>query len=344
MRWLFSLCLFLSLAVRPVFSQEKEPVLYEIKLLKYMMGTNVEIKAVHPNITEAKKGIYYAFKEIERIDKLLGYKGDGSDVARVNASAGQHPVKVSGETFQLLVRTQARSKKYLGLFDITIGPVEELWGFNLDHTPILPANSAIKKLLPLVNYQRLVLNAKDTTVYLPKKGMKLDLGGVAKGYAIDQAVKVLKRYDVQNFILKAGGDMYVSGMKSSTEMWKIGVQHPRQTGELFAVMELKDCAISTSGDYERYFIKDGIRYHHILDPQTGYPSRQSKSASIISTVSAEETDALSTTLFIMGAEKVKADTSLKNYLIVDKEGKIHLDSALVRDHKLSILTQGAITN
>jgi FAD:protein FMN transferase len=309
-----------------------------------MMGTNVEVKAVHPSITAAKKGIYYAFKEIERIDKLLGYKGPESDVARVNAFAGKRPVKISGETFQLLVRCQAHSKKYLGVFDITIGPVEELWGFNLDRPASLPADSEIKKRLPLVNYQRLVLNATDTTAYLPVKGMKLDLGGIAKGYAIDQAVRILKRYDVQNFILKAGGDMYVSGMKSPTEMWKIGIQHPRQTSELFAMMDLKDCAISTSGDYERYFMKDGTRYHHILDPKTGYPSRQSKSVSVISITSAEETDALSTTLFIMGAEKVKANGNLKNCLIVDGEGKLYLDSALVRDHKLSILTQGAITD
>ncbi|NTW48888.1 MAG: FAD:protein FMN transferase [Chlorobiales bacterium] len=309
-----------------------------------MMGTNVEVKAVHPSIAAAKKGIYYAFKEIERIDKLLGYKGPESDVARVNAFAGKRPVKISGETFQLLVRSQAHSKKYLGVFDITIGPVEELWGFNLDRPASLPADSEIKKRLPLVNYQRLVLNAADTTAYLPVKGMKLDLGGIAKGYAIDQAVRILKRYDVQNFILKAGGDMYVSGMKSPTEMWKIGIQHPRQTSELFAMMDLKDCAISTSGDYERYFMKDGTRYHHILDPKTGYPSRQSKSVSVISITSAEETDALSTTLFIMGAEKVKANGNLKNCLIVDGEGKLYLDSALVRDHKLSILTQGAITD
>lgn len=349
MRWLFNFCLLLCLTVRPGFAQEKVPdpervVLYEIKLIKYMMGTNVEVKAVHPDITVAKKGIYYAFREIERIDKLLGYKGDGSDVVQVNANAGERPVKVTDETFQLLVRTQAHSKKYFGAFDITIGPVEELWGFNLDRAPGLPADTEIKKLLPLVNYQRLVLNAKDTTANLPVKGMKLDLGGVAKGYAIDRAVKILRQYDVQNFIIKAGGDMYVSGMKSPTEMWKIGIQHPRQTGELFAMMELKDCAISTSGDYERYFIKDGIRYHHILDPKTGYPSRQCKSVSVISRTSAEETDALSTTLFIMGAEKVKANGNLKSYLIIDRQGNLHLDSALVREHKLSILTQGAITD
>ncbi|NTV45316.1 MAG: FAD:protein FMN transferase [Chlorobiales bacterium] len=349
MRWLFSFCLFWCLAVRPVFAQETAPeservILYEIKLLKYMMGTNVEVKAVHPNITAAKKGIYHAFKEIERIDTLLGYRGSGSDVARINAVAGKHPVKISDETFQLLVRTQTHSKKYFGVFDITIGPIEELWGFNLDHSPGLPADMEIKKLLPLVNYQQLVLNAKDTTAFLTVKGMKLDLGGVAKGYAIDRAVKILRRYDVQNFIIKAGGDMYVSGMKSPTEMWSIGIQHPRQTGELFALMELKDCAISTSGDYERYFMKDGIRYHHILEPKTGYPSRQCKSVSVISRTSAEETDALSTTLFIMGAEKVKANGNLKSYLIVDRKGKLHLDSALVRDRKLSILTQGAITD
>lgn len=356
MRWLFSFCLLVCLTVRPVFAQDTSVVpdskrgdsdraiLYEIKLIKYMMGTNVEVKAVHSDITAAKKGVYFAFKEIERIDKLLGYTGQESDVAKINDFAGKHPVKITGETFLLLARAQGYAKKYQGVFDLTIGPVEELWGFNLDRPASLPADSGIKKQLPLVNYRRLVLNAKDTTAFLTMKEMKVDLGAIAKGYAIDRAAGFLKRYGVQNFILKAGGDMFVSGMKSPTERWKIGIQHPRHTGELFAMMELKDCAISTSGDYERYFIRDGVRYHHILDPRTGYPSRRSKSVSVVSRSSAEETDALSTTLFIMGAEKVKANASLKNYLIVDGDGTVHLDSALVHEHKLSILTQDAITD
>ncbi len=331
----FFLCFLL--VARPIPAQLTGPVLYEIKLLKYMMGTQVEITAVHQDIVAAKKGIYAAFKEIERIDKRLGYHGEKSEVVRINQFAGIHPVKISDETFRILARAKSYAENFNGIFDPTIAPVEELWGFNLERSAKRPADSRIKKLLKLVNYRSLILNAKDTTAYLTTKKMKIDLGGIAKGYAIDRAVDLLRQYDVQNFILKAGGDMYVSGKKSPTEMWKIGIEHPRNAGKLFAMMTLKDCAISTSGDYERYFMQDGVRYHHILNPKTGYPSSECKSVSVISNISAEKTDALSTIIFILGADKIEADSTFKNYLIYDKANQLHLDSALVSQYNLMIL-------
>ncbi|WP_169304757.1 FAD:protein FMN transferase [Chloroherpeton thalassium] len=314
-------------------------MLYEINLQKYMMGTTVEIKAVHPDILEAKKGIYFAFKEIERIDKRLGYQGNGSDVARINDFAGKHPVKIGAETFRLLARAKAYAEKYQGDFDPTIGAIAELWGFNLNRPPSLPQDADLQQTLPLVNYRRLILSENDTTAFLTRKNMRLDLGGIAKGYAIDRAVEILRRNKVENFIIKAGGDMFVSGMKSATEKWQIGIRHPRAPGEIFAIMEIKDCAISTSGDYERFFMKDAVRYHHILDPKTGRPSRRCKSVSVLSETSAEATDVLSTTLFIKGIAEIRAAGTFKNYLILDETGNLHLDSTLVHRYKLRTLTK-----
>ncbi len=133
--------------------------------------------------------------------------------------------------------------------------------------------------------------------------MKIDLGGIAKGYAIDRAVKILHGFNIKNFILKAGGDMYVSGMKSKDEKWQVGIRHPRHSEKLVALLRLKNCAISTSGDYERYFFHDSTRYHHILNPKTGYPSKHCQSVSIITPVSSEKADALSTVFFYVGFSK-----------------------------------------
>jgi len=319
--------------------QSNKPVLYEIKLNKIMMGTTVEIKALHTNIDSVKKGIYLAFMEMERIDRLLGYTGQKSDVAKLNAHAGKSPVKLHAETFRLLMRALATARKYQGVFDPTIGVVEELWGFNSNHEPLLPNKSKINALLPLVNYHRLQLHPSDTTAFLMKSGMKLDLGGIAKGYAIDCAVEILHQNGVQNFILKAGGDMYISGMKSKDEKWQIGIQDPRNPNKVLALLSLKDCAISTSGDYERCFFQDSLRYHHILNPKTGYPARQCQSVSIISEVSTEKTDALSTILFLLGPQKAKTMDEFKQVLMIDSLGIPHYDNNMIARYNLQLFAQ-----
>ncbi len=152
----------------------------------------------------------------------------------------------------------------------------------------------------------MIINEKDTTVFLTEKGMSIDLGGIAKGYAIDRGSAVLKKMGITNFILNAGGDIYVSGTKGENTLWKVGIKHPRHSNDFIAEFDLKDYAVATSGDYERFKIINGKRYHHILDPGTGYPGTLSESSTILAPT-AEEADATATYVFLLGWKKTLSD-------------------------------------
>ena len=174
--------------------------------------------------------------------------------------------------------------------------------------------------MPLVNYRSIILDKKDQTVKFKRKGMAINLGGVAKGYALDRAIKVLKERKVKEALINAGGDIKIMGKRD----WKIGLQHPRKEDEVLAVIKLKDQAIATSGDYQRYFIKKGKRYHHIINPETGYPANKCMSVTIIGP-NAIQTDILATGVFILGPEKgMELIEILENVegIIVDVQGKI----------------------
>ncbi|OGW72823.1 MAG: hypothetical protein A3J72_00400, partial [Nitrospirae bacterium RIFCSPHIGHO2_02_FULL_40_19] len=216
------------------------------------------------------------------------------------------------------------SEKTNGAFDITIGSVTTLWDF---HEKIKPENRKIKERLPLVNYKNIILDKKSSSVYLKKKGMLIDPGGITKGYAADKAVEALKREGIKSGLVSISGDIKAFGLKPDSKPWKIGIRNPRaenKEDEIMATIEVTDMAISTSGDYERYFIIDGKRYHHILNPRTGYPADECRSVSIIAK-DGSITDPFSTGIFILGAEKgIKLLEEMGiDGIIVDKNGKIH---------------------
>jgi thiamine biosynthesis lipoprotein len=266
---------------------------------------------------------------------LSCYK-DSSEISAINREAGIQPVKVSFETFSMMKRAESYCKKYKGVFDVTIGPLSDLWGFSEDKEIVLPDDNEIKNLDKLVNYRDVVLNENDTTAFLKKKGMAIDLGGIAKGYAIDRGSAILKEKGITNFILNAGGDIYVSGMKDKNTLWKVGIKHPRNTNEIIAEFDLKDYAVATSGDYERFKIINGVRYHHILDPATGYPGTLSESSTILAPT-AEEADASATYVFLLGWEKILNDKNI-NYplLIVASDGSIHYNQAFGENYNLEL--------
>lgn len=271
---------------------------YEVNVSKNLIGTLIEAKVISTDINLSKKALYYAFKEIERIDSLLAWQIPTSEISKINSAAGKSPVKVTYETFALLERSLSYSVSSNGIFDVTIGPLTQLWGFNSDEEPErIPEQRLIDSCLGLIGYNDLILNHNDTTVYLKRTGMSIDLGGIGKGYAIDRASYILKSYGQSNFLFNAGGDILVSGNKTENESWVIGIKDPRIEDRLIGSIKLKDKSVATSGDYERYFEIDGKRYHHILDPFTGFPASASVSVSIIAQ-SAERADALATTLFV----------------------------------------------
>lgn len=318
-----------------LYPQDDE-VMYEVSVKKYLMGTTVETTASSSDINYCKEALVAAYSEIERVENLLSCEKGSSEISEINNAAGLYPVKVSYETLSMLQRSNAYSKKYQGIFDITIGPLTNLWGFSSDREVVLPDEKTIKGLLKLVNYDNIIINEKDTSVFLPQKGMSIDLGGVAKGYAVDRASAVLKKMGITNFIIKAGGDIYVSGTKEKDTLWKVGIKDPRHSNNIIAKFDLKDYAVSTSGDYERFKIIDGKRYHHILDPGTGYPGMLSESATILAPTS-EEADATSTYIFLKGWERTLSDTKINfPILIVSSDGSIHYNEIFARKYNLEI--------
>ena len=308
-------------------AHSQDSKLYEFSATKYLMGTEFEITAVHTSIDSMKKAIYFALREVERIQGVMSMKIDTSEIFKINYFAGIKPVKVSYETYSIIERSIEYSKKYDGVFDISIGPVSVRWGFNGDK-PVteIPPKNTIDSLLKLVGYEKIKLNPSDTSVYLELKGMMLDLGGIAKGYAVDRASNVMKEKGISNFIVNGGGDMYVSGYKNpqQSQKWSVGIKHPRQESNVLAIFEINDMAVGTSGDYERFAIINGRRYHHIFDPKTGWPSNTSQSATSIAPTT-EEAVILSKYFFIKGSNLLSLNSGF-NGVIIDSAGTLTTSS------------------
>lgn len=323
--------LFALMLAGPASAQSSD-VLYEVSVNKILMGTTVETTARHTDITRCKKAIYLAYREMERVENRFSSFKPESEISEINRAAGVHPVKVSPETFALVQRAKSDARRLDGLVDISIGPIVELWGISSDRpVTAVPERETIEARRRLVDYRNILLDSLNTTVFLPAAGCRLDLGGIAKAYAVDRGSFVLRQQGVRNFIIKAGGDIYVSGQKGADAEWRVGIQHPREKDSLIARFNLKDFAVSTSGDYERFVIIDGQRYHHIMDPRTGYPATLSRSATVLAPTP-EEADALAKYLFILGYEKAmeSREAAAVPFLIVASDGSIRYNRAFSR--------------
>jgi thiamine biosynthesis lipoprotein len=291
-----------------------------------MMDTVITISVVSHSKDHAERAINTAFLEIKRLEALFDFYSPNSEVSQINKNAGISRVKVSPDMLTVLDKASFVSEKTEGAFDVTTGCLLELYDFSQG---IKPPQSALEKRLPLVNYRAVHINKKDSTAFLEKKGMLIDLGGVVKGYTADKTVEMLKRSGIDSGIVAIAGDIKTFGLKPNGTRWKVGIKDPRaeDQDDIIAALDLKDLAISTSGDYERYFILDGRRYHHLLSPTTGYPVHTCQSASII-TEEGVLADAFATGVFILGSEKgIKIIEQLGfDGLIIDKEGHVHVTS------------------
>jgi thiamine biosynthesis lipoprotein len=267
------------------------------------MGTYMHITIWGQDDDGAVKAIDDAFREIDRIDDEMTTWKEGSDVARINASAGDgKPVKVSDEVIEVVDKSLDMARLSNGLFDITVGSFSGVWKFDEDNDGTIPDDKLVQERKKLVDWHDVVVDHQAHTIMLKRKGQKITLGGIAKGYAVNKAVLVLRARGFADFIVQAGGDMYVAG-KHGGRRWKVGIRDPRgPRDDFFAATEVEDATFSTSGDYERFTIKDGRRYHHIIDPTTGYPSMKCRSVTVMAK-DAFESDAIDTTLFLMGPEK-----------------------------------------
>lgn len=274
---------------------------------QFLMDTIVEITVFADSEEKAREAALSAFDRIKEIQDLTDrYPEEGSnslgqsEVCIINNMAGVSPVEISDDVLNLVELSQQYNKKTRGAFDITVGPLVDLWGFGTK--PVIPEDDQIQEKLELLGMDKVVIDKKAKTVFLKRKGMSIDLGGIAKGYAAEEALKVLKHQGITRAIINAGGNVVVLGKKNSNEPWKLGIQDPRDSSSLIGVLALEDQAAVTSGDYQRYFETKGVRYHHILNPASGKPARGLISATIICD-SSTLADILSTAVFILGPEQ-----------------------------------------
>lgn len=259
------------------------------------MDTYMSISVYGKNAKDAANA---CISEIQRLDRLLDKNDPESDIYRLNHAQGV-PTSSDSETWELLSLAYTYAQQTGGAFDPTINAVSELWGIGSDQERV-PSAEELSNALKQVGYEKLILS--DGKAQL-KDGATIDLGGIAKGYAADRAITILKQYGIERAVLSLGGNVYVLGNAKNGQPWKVGIQDPDHSQEIVATLSLTNCSAVTSGDYERYFEQNGVRYHHLLDPQTGYPSNQGVRSVTVLCESSTRADAYSTALFVMGAEK-----------------------------------------
>ncbi len=265
------------------------------------MGTLVFLTAVSSDNRLAHDAIEKGFAEIHRLEELLSTWIPDSELSRVNDAAGETPIEVSPETIEVLAHSLETARLTNGGFNVAIGPAVESW--NISREGRIPSQEALDAVRPLMDLSRIHVNGDAGTVYLARSGMQVDIGGIGKGYAADLAADVMQAAGASAGVVAIAGDIKTFGRLPDGQRFVFGIQHPRkENGIMIGQLELEDEAVSTAGDYQRYFLKDGIRYHHILDPRTLHPARLSQSVTIVARTGVLA-DGLDTGIFVMGPEK-----------------------------------------
>jgi len=298
------------------------------------MGTRVHLivcpKGPDPvDHDAAQEAAQAAFAEFGRLEGLWTTWSPASEVSRINAAAGSGRIRVSSETYDVLAAALAGSRMSNGLFDITFAPLGEVWRFDTppgSHEPThlerIPSLAEVRRLRARVGWRHLHLDPAKRQAWLDRRGMAIHLGGIGKGAGVDRAVAILRSKGFADFVVQAGGDLYCAGLNGKRP-WHVGIAHPRNKAEILGSMNVTDAAFSTSGDYERYAILNGKRYHHILDPRTGFPGSASQSATVLA-ASATQAEVLTKTAFLLGGaaglDLLKAQGV--RGLLVDAGGKV----------------------
>lgn len=287
------------------------------------MGTRFEITLVSTQ-EAANQYLNAAQGEIERIERLISSWDANSQTAEINRQAGIKPVKVAKELYELIARSIEISKITQGAFDISYAALDPVWFFD-GRMKAVPSESQRLKSVQNIGFKDLVLNAKEQTVYLPKKGMKIGFGAIGKGFAADATKKLMKSLGVSSGIINASGDLTSWGKKPDGTDWQVGISNPENPAKVFSWFPVRDAAVATSGNYEKYVTLEGKQYSHIMDPRTGMPVSGIKSVTVFAP-NAELADAFATAVFIMGID-TGIDTISQlpgmSCIIVDAENNIH---------------------
>ena len=290
------------------------------------MGTEVTVYLWHDDSEIGQDAVNAVFQEVARIDNLMSTYIEDSEMTEVNRSAAEGPVAIGGELFTLILRSLDISLLTRGAFDITYDSVGQHYDFREGRRP---DDDTISEELPRLDYRFVETNRDDGTIRFTHEGVRINLGGIAKGYTVERGVEVLRQYGVAHARVTAGGDSRLLGDRRG-QPWMVGVQDPRDPDQVAVTLPLENEAISTSGDYERFFEEGGERYHHIIEPTTGQPAGEVRSTTIIGP-DAVLTDALSTSVFVMGVDQgLRLIATLPDYegIVIDTEGQMFYSDGL----------------
>ena len=299
------------------------------KQVTKLMGVRFELTAVSDNEKLARESIDEAIKEIKRIEDLISSWDPNSETSEINRNAGLKAVKVSSELFDLIVRSKKISALTNGLFDISFASVDKIWKFDGSQTNI-PSEENVKASVAKINYENIILNKEKQTVFLKEKGMKIGFGAIGKGYAANKAKAKMLTMGIKDGVVNAGGDLITWGKMEHGGDWSIGIANPKEKDQVIGWLIINDLAVVTSGNYEKFFIADGKKYSHIINPITGYPASRTRSVTIICK-DAELSDALATSVFILGDSKgIELINQLKNIecLVVTAQNELKTSNGL----------------
>ncbi len=296
-----------------------------------IMGTTIRVEVWHEDAKVRQQGIDKVLEEMERVNRLMSPYIEVSQLSKINKLAHEGPVEVDRDLFELIEKSLEVSLLTNGAFDITYASVGHLFNYRKE---IKPTEEEIAAAKLLIDYKNIVLDKDLLSVSFLKQGVKIDLGGIAKGFAVDQSIQHLRDLDIQHALVSAGGDTRLLGDRRG-RAWLVGIRDPANIEEVIVMLPLQDEALSTSGDYERFFVENGEKYHHIIHPSTGYSASEVRSASILASDSTT-TDALSTSIFVMGPSKgLELLNSLDGVegVIVDQQGKLYYSKGLEKEQQ-----------
>lgn len=280
--------------------KSKETAKEPISRTELFMGTAIKVTLYNGGSEEI---LDKAFKRVIQLEDLVSINKDGTEIVELNKNSGIKPVKLSEDSFKIIEKGLEYSKASKGGYDITIGPLVKLWSIGLPEAKV-PNKKEINEAIKHVDYSKLKIDRDNNEAFLSEKGMMIDLGSIAKGYAADEIAKLLKEEGVKEAIIDLGGNIYALGKKEGNKNWKIGIQDPNtERGNVIGTVETSNKSVVTTGVYERFIEKDGVKYHHILNPKTGYPYKTDIAGVSIIADKSVEADALSTLIFTKGLDE-----------------------------------------
>jgi len=296
-----------------------------------IMGTVVRVELWHTDAEKANSAMAAVMAEMHRIDEAMSPYKEQSELSRINREAARGPVTISQEMVDILARSIEFSKLSDGAFDITFSSVGYLYDYR-QH--VKPSEAELAQALPGINYRHLLLDPERRTIRYARDGVRIDLGGIAKGWAVDRCIAMLKERGIANAMVMAGGDTRLLGDRRGRP-WNVGVRDPRQRNAVAIVLPLADTAISTSGDYERYFEEDGVRYHHIINPKTGKSATGVRSVTVIA-ADATTTEGLTKSVFVKGPEAgmrfLQAIHGVDG-IVIDDQGRVAYSAGLQQKNR-----------